>query len=107
MGEGRRALRFRSCRLAVERREAIFCGEGDGVDCSWVRVVFSSVVDMLGNVVEACSRVGSCFGYVLLKAEALADAVERMERSARIAGRKPARSAAEICPIHVIRVQCR
>lgn len=49
LGVGRRALRFRSCRLAVERREAIFSGDGDGVDCRCVRVVFSSVVDMLGN----------------------------------------------------------
>ena len=48
LGVGRRAFRLRSCRLAVERREAIFCDEGSGVDCSWVSVVCSSVVDIVG-----------------------------------------------------------
>lgn len=104
LGVGRRALRWRSWRLAVERREAIFCGEGEGVDWSCVRVVVRSVVDILGIVVGVCERVRSCFGRVLPMAEAfLADAVERMERSAIITGRKPARSAAERSPNRVIR----
>ena len=37
VGVGRRALRVRSVRLAVERREAIFSGGGDGVDFNWER----------------------------------------------------------------------
>lgn len=65
-GVGRRALRARSCRLADERREAIFCADGGGVDLSWVRVVFSSVLDMLGNAGAACfeggKRLWLCFG---------------------------------------------
>lgn len=100
LGVGSRAFRVSSCRLAVERREAIFCGEGGGEDCSWVRVVFSSVVDIVGVAARAGGTVGSCFGWLWPNAE---DALERIERSARIAGRKPARSAAERCPIHGIR----
>lgn len=61
LGVGRRAFRVRSWRLAVERREAIFCGEGGGDDCSWVRVVFSSVVDMLAGAAGACGMLASCF----------------------------------------------
>lgn len=106
LGVGRRALSFKSCRLAVERREAIFCGEGEGVDCSCVRVVFSSVIDMLGNAAPACLTGESGFGCILAKIEALDDAVERMERSAIIAGEKPARSAAEISWTHVIIIFC-
>lgn len=34
LGVGSRALRLRSCRFAVERREEVFCGEGGGEDCS-------------------------------------------------------------------------
>lgn len=58
---GRRAFRWRSCRLAVERSEAIFCGEGGGVDWSCVRVVLSSVVDIVGVAAQACAdkRTGS------------------------------------------------
>ncbi len=106
LGVGRRALRVRSCRLAVERREAIFWGEGDGVDCSCVRVVFNSVVDMLGGAAHAGWTARNCLGYIL--PNALVNAVERIERSAVIAGRKPARS---VSPIHatslIIRVQSR
>ncbi len=97
-GVGRRALRVRSCRLAVERREAVFWGEGDGVNCSCVRVVFSSVVDMLGGAARAGWTARDCLGYTILP-NALVNAVERIERSAVIAGRKPARSAAETSPI--------
>lgn len=102
LGVGRRALSFKSCRLAVERREAIFCAEGEGVDCSCVMMVFSSVIDMLGNAAPACLTGESGFGCILAKTEA----VERMERSAIIAGEKPARSAAEISWTHVIIIFC-
>ena len=102
LGVGRRALRVRSCRLAVERREAIFWGEGDGVDCSCARVVFNSVVDMLGSAAHAGWTARNFLGCVL--ANGLVDAVERIERSAVIAGRKPARSAAETSPIHATRL---
>ncbi len=37
-GVGNRAFSWRSCFLAVVRREAIFCGEGGGVDWRWDRV---------------------------------------------------------------------
>ena len=100
-GVGRRASRFRSCRLAVERREAIFGGEGDGVDCSCVSVVLRSVVDMSGGAAEARSTGRKCLGCDL--PQALVNPVERIERSAIIAGEKPARSAAERFPTHVIR----
>lgn len=99
---GRRASSLRSCRFAAERREAIFWGEGGGVDWSCVRVVFNSVVDIVGWTARACAAVTSSFGCMLAKAETLAEAVERMERSAVIAGRKPARSAAEIYRKHVM-----
>lgn len=46
-------------------------------------------------------RVGSDFGCVLAKPEALSEAVERIERSAIIAGRKPARSAADSTHFYV------
>ena len=87
--------------MARERREAIFCGEGGGEDCSWVRVVVNSVMDMLGGAEGGCGMLWKCFGCVLLN---LADTVERerMERSAVIAGRKTARSEAERRPVHVI-----
>lgn len=61
LGVGRRALRLSSWRLAVERREAIFCGEGGGDDCSCVRVVFNSVVDMFGDAARAWGMLASCF----------------------------------------------
>ena len=35
---GRRALSWRSCFLAVVRREAIFCGDGGGELCRCVSV---------------------------------------------------------------------
>lgn len=111
VGVGRRALRDRSWRLAVERREAIFLGEGEGVDWSCERVVVSSVVDIVGILGGVCERVGGCLGCGILIAGAfLVDAVERMEISAIIAGRKPARSVAERSRNHVrgvIRVQRR
>ena len=50
---GRRALSLRSWRLAVERREAIFCGVGGGADCRYVRMVVSSVVDIMGVAARA------------------------------------------------------
>ena len=46
------------------------------------------------------------FGLILANAETLAEAVERMELSAVIAGRKPARSAAEIRWKHLILSCC-
>lgn len=102
LGVGRRAPSLRSCRFAVERREAIFWGEGGGVDWSCVRVVFNSVVDIVGWTARACAVVTSSFVCMLAKAETLADAVERMELSAIIAGRMPARSAAEIYRKHLM-----
>ena len=104
LGVGRRALRLRSCRLAVERREAILSGEGGGEDCSCVNVVFSPVVDMLGDAPQARASGENWLRFVLPKAEALTDTSEMMERSAIIAGRKPARITAEKCPtlIHTI-----
>ena len=45
------------------------------------------------------------FWFILANAETLAEAVERMEFSAVIAGRMPARSAAEICCKHLITVR--
>ena len=38
MGVGRRALRVRRCRLALERREVIFEGEGGGFELSSERM---------------------------------------------------------------------
>lgn len=76
LGVGRRASSLRSCRFAVERREAIFWGEGGGVDWSCVRVVFNSLVDIVGCTARACTAVTSSFGCMLAKAETLADAVE-------------------------------
>ena len=76
LGVGRRASSLRSCRLAVERREAIFWGGGGGVDLSCVRVVFNSVVDILGVIARACAAVTSSFLCILAQAETLANAVE-------------------------------
>lgn len=58
-GVGRRAFRARSWRFAVERREAIFCGEGGGVDWRCERVVVRSVVDIVGVAAGACAPVVS------------------------------------------------
>lgn len=35
---GSRAFSWRSCFFAVVRREAMFCGDERGADCSWERV---------------------------------------------------------------------
>lgn len=56
-GVGSRAFSRRSCFFAVVRREAIFCGDGGGVDWRWESVVWRSWVDMAevsGELVEGC-----------------------------------------------------
>lgn len=46
------------------------------MDWSWVRMVFSSVVDIVGWTARACAVVTSSFGCMQANAETLADAVD-------------------------------
>lgn len=78
VGVGRRALRVRRCRFARERREAVFWGVGGGVEWRWARVVVRSVTDMVGGFGEGgCGEMMGICGLLVL-AEGLLDAGERM-----------------------------
>ncbi len=64
VGVGRRALRVRRCRLAMERREVVFDGGGGGLEFSSERIDVSSGVgsDIAGNEFGGSLSVEGCGG---------------------------------------------